>query len=245
MSDLESGRSALAERVGGVARESAAQAAVTLRRVYLACEFAVLFFAGPMLVYFRVIPIRYAMVTMIGVAVLALIALLADRRFDRRQLWSPGHLWPRLRGMLVIFGIGAAGLTAYTLLFERDLLLRLPLERTGLWLVIMCLYPLLSVYPQEILYRTFMFHRYEEVFRGRWLMIGASAAAFGFMHIVFENALAVILTTIGGLIFARTYDKTRSTFVVSVEHALFGDFIFTIGLGWYFFTGAVGAGAPG
>lgn len=211
-----------------------------LRVWWLAVEFIGLFVAVPLLIYLDVLSLQFAMPMLLLFAIGVTLWLLFDPTFDRRQLWSPGRLGRQLRGMLVVFAIGGLGLLAYTALFERDHLLSMPLERPRLWIMIMLLYPLFSVYPQEVIYRTLLFHRYAALFRHRWVMILASAAAFGYMHLIFENPLAVLLTFIGGVIFARTYDKTRSTFVVSVEHALFGDLIFTIGLGMYFYTGNVG-----
>ena len=66
-------------------------------------------------------------------------------------------------------------------------------------------------------------------------MIMASAAVFGFGHIVFRNWPAVALTFAGGWLFATTYRRTSSLVLVSAEHALYGCAIFTIGYGQYFF----------
>ena len=38
------------------------------------------------------------------------------------------------------------------------------------------------------------------------------------------------------------YARTRSALVAALQHAAFGCFVFTIGLGWYFYHGAVRAG---
>ena len=48
---------------------------------------------------------------------------------------------------------------------------------------------------------------------------------------------AVTISFIGGLIFAYRYTRTRSFLAVWLEHALYGDLIFTVGLGRFFFTG--------
>ncbi len=66
-------------------------------------------------------------------------------------------------------------------------------------------------------------------------MIIANALAFGYMHAVFRNPLAVVLALAGGALFAHTYDRTRSLCAVCFEHALYGCFIYTIGLGRYFY----------
>jgi hypothetical protein len=65
-----------------------------------------------------------------------------------------------------------------------------------------------------------------------------SAAAFGFAHLMFGTVASVALTLVGGWLFARTYQRTRSLLAASVEHALYGVLAFTIGLGDLFYSGA-------
>jgi len=105
--------------------------------------------------------------------------------------------------------------------------------------MVMIIYPIYSVLPQGIIHRAFLFHRYRVLFQG-WLMIVASAAAFSYMHIVFKNPLAMLLTLAGGILFAKTYKDTDSLVISLIEHALYGNFVFTIGLGRYLYLGAVG-----
>jgi hypothetical protein len=40
-----------------------------------------------------------------------------------------------------------------------------------------------------------------------------------------------VLTFFGGLLFAFTYSKTKSTFLVNIEHAIYGSGLFTLGMG--------------
>jgi len=95
------------------------------------------------------------------------------------------------------------------------------------------------VYPQGLLYRAFFFERYQTLFPGKWEMIVASAVAFAFMHIIFRNSLAVALTFAGGLLFAVRYAETGSLATSSFEHALYGCWLFTVGLGQYFYHGTI------
>ena len=69
------------------------------------------------------------------------------------------------------------------------------------------------------------------------MMVIASAVAFGFVHIVFLNPIAVGLSVVGGVLFALTYLRTRSLLMAAIEHGLYGCLIFTVGLGRYFFHG--------
>ena len=69
-------------------------------------------------------------------------------------------------------------------------------------------------------------------------LVVASAVAFSFAHIIFRNPIAIIFTLVGGLLFAWRYAETGSLFTSSFEHALYGCWMFTIGLGEYFYKGA-------
>jgi hypothetical protein len=52
---------------------------------------------------------------------------------------------------------------------------------------------------------------------------------------VVHDGAAIAFATLGGLMFAATYERRRSTLLVSIEHGLYGDFIFTVGLGGLFY----------
>ena len=94
------------------------------------------------------------------------------------------------------------------------------------------------MYPQELVFRAFVLERYRPLFGSGRGIAAASAVAFGFVHVIFGNLLAVGLSLIGGWLFARRYQRTRSLLATSIEHALYGQLVFTIGLGAYFYHGA-------
>ena len=58
---------------------------------------------------------------------------------------------------------------------------------------------------------------------------------FGFVHIIFRNNLAVILCILGGFLFSLTYHQSGSLLLTCLDHTLFGNFLFTIGLGQFFY----------
>mgnify|MGYP006272088105 FL=1 len=105
------------------------------------------------------------------------------------------------------------------------------------------LYWTLSVIPQELLYRTFFYHRYQPYLPSHALLL-MNAAAFGFAHVIFKNTVAPLLTFGAGLLFAHSYERHRSLPLVSLEHALYGGLIFALGLGKYFTFGEVDRSAP-
>ena len=100
----------------------------------------------------------------------------------------------------------------------------------------MLLSPLLSVCPQEFLYRAFFFERYQPLFGSGRGMIAASSLAFSFVHIIFGNWIAVGLCCLGGLLFSPTNAPALSL-LACIDHALFGNLVFTIGLGQFFHHG--------
>ena len=124
-------------------------------------------------------------------------------------------------------------------LLAPDILFNLPSQHLELWLLTLMLYPIVSVLPQEVIFRTYFFHRYKHIIPSkthRWLL---SSLTFGLAHIVYGNWIAVVLSSVAGALFGYRYMQTRSTLLVIVEHTLWGTFVFTIGLGAYFLTAQI------
>jgi membrane protease YdiL (CAAX protease family) len=193
-------------------------------------EFLVLFFAGPAVFAYtrhRIPAIPALWVWMAW----CLYVLRRDPGFDRSHLWKSDAF---ARYAPSIFGIfGASALLGVVLVrrFAPELFLTLPRTRRGTWAALMALYPVLSVYPQGIVFRAFIFARYRDLFPSDPAMVLASAAAFAWVHIIFHNRLALILTALGGILFGLRYLQTGSLFITCVEHSLYGCAIFTIGVG--------------
>jgi membrane protease YdiL (CAAX protease family) len=207
-----------------------------MTRTWLAIEFVFLFVALPL--GFRFSPVNLPALPMLWVvAGYASWQLLIDPRFDRGKLWNIGQLPGRLGVILAIFMIAALAIWLGVRRFAPDLEWSFVRQHPAFWALVMVAYPVLSVYPQGLLYRAFFFERYAELFPGRWAMILASAVVFAFLHIVFRNWLAVALTFLGGLLFAADYAATGSLATSSFDHALYGCWLFTVGLGQYFYHG--------
>ena len=203
-------------------------------RAALIIEFLCLFVALPLA--YRFSPVRIPALPLLWiVAAYAGWQLVRDPQFNRTQLWNAGELPAYLPAILTIFVVAAFLLWLGVRLFAPELEWNFVRRQPVFWAVVMVAYPVLSVYPQGLLYRAFFFARYTELFPGRWAMIVASASAFAFLHIIFRNPLAPALTFAGGLLFAYRYDQTGSLAVSSSEHALYGCWLFTIGMGQFFY----------
>jgi membrane protease YdiL (CAAX protease family) len=135
--------------------------------------------------------------------------------------------------------IAVVGMVLFTIWYAPERLFYLPQNMPEILPRILILYPLLSALPQEYIFCRFFFKRYEPFFGSGWFMIIMSAIVFAFAHVLFINPVAPTLGFVAGLIFAHTYWKTKSLALVTVEHGLYGNAIFIIGLGYYFYSGGI------
>lgn len=208
------------------------------RRIYLGAEYLALFF-GATTAYNTSFRGRSPLPALLALAAGAVTYLRRSPDFDRDALWRSDALPAQARSMAVLAATSAAGLTAGVAAVHPKDLFALPRRNPVLWLAVMVLYPMLSVYPQELIFRSFLFHRYAAVFGRGPGLVAASAAAFGYVHILFGSWFSVASSGIGGVIFANRYRRSQSLFTASVEHAIYGILVFTVGLGRYFYHGAV------
>jgi uncharacterized protein len=201
----------------------------------LMLEFFGFFVVPPLLISLRIIPnlpIPYLLVAAVaGFLILRRNAVVRAKLFQWRGIW-PQLVPVLLRDVILLILLGLA-----VRIFAPEFLFSLVRRQPLFWALIMLLYPLLSVYPQEFLYRAFFFQRYQPLFGSGRGMIAASSLAFSFVHIIFGNWLAVGLCCLGGLLFSLTYQRSGSLLLASIDHAVFGNFIFTIGLGQFFHHG--------
>ncbi|XAM00580.1 CPBP family glutamic-type intramembrane protease [Phycisphaeraceae bacterium D3-23] len=219
------------------------------RRAWLWAEMALIFVGGPVVLWqvpaiFQaglLFPVLWA-----GGAA-ALIYLLRDRSFTRRKLWNFRVAYDRfgvvvLRWIILtavvmlLFGL-AAGQRIGGLQFPAGLF-GLPREIPVLWGIIMLAYPWFSVFPQNLIYRAFFCQRYAPVLGTGWAMILLNAVLFSFGHVMFGNWVVLGLTLLGGALFTRTYLKHQSLLLATIEHALYGSFCFSVGIGIFLLYGS-------
>ncbi|MDD2951088.1 MAG: CPBP family intramembrane metalloprotease [Sulfuricurvum sp.] len=205
--------------------------------VKLYLEFTLIFILFPLFLFlFTPQPI---LLSLWVITLICLRILLKDTTFDRQDFWRKESIASVLQSILIQFSMISVFLIVLFYSLMPDSLFSLIRDKTLLWIAILFFYPLFSVYPQEIVYRAFFFHRYRVLFPNQQVMIFVNALLFGYMHIIFHNWIAVILTIGGGVLFARLYAKTHSLAAVFIAHSLYGCMLFTIGLGQFFYTGTL------
>lgn len=122
----------------------------------------------------------------------------------------------------------------YVLLVDKNLLFIFPKTNFKLWLIVIFIYPFLSVIPQELVYRVFFFQRYFPNINRFYFPMFLNLVVFAYGHLVFSNMHAIIITAIVSPIFTYAYLK-KSFLTCVILHTLGGQIIFTLGLGKYFF----------
>ena len=209
------------------------------RQALRVLEFALLYIAAPLghLIFFETLGLfgPLAAIVVVGVALLALTP-----GFSWRELIDVGEL-RRWLPFVVLFALGAIAIVGTLVLtLVPYSLFGFPKHRPQLWATVMVLYPLISVVAQELYFRKLFFRRYGELFSNGSVRILANGGVFALAHIFYQNLVAVGVTMLAGLIFAWVYERSRSFPLVVILHSLGGQIIFTLGLGGFFYHGAVG-----
>lgn len=202
-------------------------------------EFTLIFVSLPLLGFLLraylanwLIPALIILMTVCG------MLLLSDPHFKRFRLTSLGQFSAVKRRLFSFFFLGALFSGMFYGIMNQENWFSLPRNSFNDWLMLLLLYPILSVMPQELIFRTYFFHRYKRIMPSKTVRIIVSASVFALAHIVYANVLAVLLAFLGGLLFSYTYAQSRSTFVCVIEHSLWGLWMFTLGLGEVLDAGA-------
>ncbi len=221
---------------GAPAPPAVSREASPLRTYLLALEFLLLFGAIPLAASLPALGIPH-LPSLLLVAAGCAVVLFRDRTFERRRLWNAGAALEAAGDVGRRAFAAAIAVATLVAAFYPTRLLELPRQRPLVWAAIVVLYPLLSAWPQELVYRAFLLHRYRPIFGDGALAVAASTIAFSFLHVVYSNWLALLLTLPAGALLAVTYRRTRSLAASTLEHTLYGVVVFTLGLGGFFFAG--------
>lgn len=174
-------------------------------------------------VWFKII------VGILGFTYIIYVLLKVERiRFKMSQQLKWRKFFKRVIIQLILIAIITG---SYVWLVDRPNFLWVVINKPYLWLLMLFVYSVFSVYPQEVIYRTFFFKRYQSLFVNQNFLLLINAVLFSMAHLFFKNTLVLIMTFVGGILFAFTFLKTKSTLLVTIEHALYGCCLFTVGMG--------------
>lgn len=199
-------------------------------------ELLLIFVGLPILITLDLLPFsRFALLLL--ATIIYLLILVRNKSFDKKRLgWHKFAGWKTLLSRYIAFILISVVIVAFIAPFS---LFRLPGGSLHFWMIIMIAYPLFSVLPQTIIYRAYFFHRFKGLLKNDNALVLLNAILFAWLHIIFGNWFAVITTFIAGIFFSLTYLRSKSMLVCATEHALYGNWIFTVGIGSYFWLPTV------
>ena len=204
-----------------------------MKKIYFGFELVLLFIGIPLLLYFDT-RIIHPSVILLPFLIFVVIILKFSHEFRIRELVTLKVIragW--IRTGIVVF-LSAVLLLAGVLIFDRENLFNLPKGNPLVWVLLCIFYPVFSAYAQEIIFRTFLYHRYKILFSNQWIFILTSGITFGFAHIMYYSPVSMILTLLAGLFLSYVYYQTRSVLFTAILHGFLGIVVFTVGLGQYF-----------
>jgi membrane protease YdiL (CAAX protease family) len=196
---------------------------------YKSLELLIIFVLIPLSFAFNYAPILKLVIGVLGFSYIIYVLFKIEKiklRIEKNINWKA--FWrSTIIKLLIIMGITSI----FVWFTDANNLFTVMLHKPKLWALILLFYSLFSVYPQELLYRTFFFQRYENLFKNEKIFIFINALLFSLAHLFFKNTLVLLLTFIGGILFAITFKKSKSTVLVSIEHSIYGCWLFTVGMG--------------
>lgn len=134
----------------------------------------------------------------------------------------------------VIIALVAIFIFSFSYYYDSNNFMVFPKENPSTFLLVIFLYPFLSVVPQEIIFRKYFFFKFSDIMPQKYLIF-INGLVFSLAHVFFNNYVAIIFTFFGGIYLSWSYLKSESLTLVIYEHTLFGIFIFASGLGRYFY----------
>ena len=196
---------------------------------FLLLELILLFVIFPILYFFDLIP--FHKIVPLVVLFIYCVVILVRQRHDNPNRFKTKANWVLI--LLRFIGISILILIWIKIFSPNPLFADFNANKKLLLRTM--IYPFSSAFPQELIFREFFFYRHKPIFRNEIVLITINVVLFAFAHIYFANWTILIFTLIGGTIFALTYLKTKSLFVVTVEHTLFGMLILSSGLSEQFY----------
>lgn len=210
---------------------------VSTRRARLAAEFAIIYVAAPAAMGLAMPP-DWLHPVFLGVVLVGVALLAATPDFRWREL---GQGWRNLdwREIGLVAALTAVASLVFVLWLVPDALFRLPRRAPGFWLILIVLYPLLSALPQEVVFRALYFRRYGALFPDMRVAMLVNGGLFALAHLLFWSPVTLAMTFAGGVLFARSYLGRGGFPQAVVMHAICGLIVFTVGLGVFFYHGAI------
>ena len=208
-----------------------------MKRILLTLEFLILFFVIPLMAAFVLPPsLLFSGLLILTFVGIFLLQVTAAFRWSTLNAGFTTINWK----LLVYFSVACFFILSVLAFFiDPENTYYLPMNSPRLWIFIMIAYPLVSVIPQELIYRPLFFIRYKNILPSGQSLVIVNATCFCLIHLFYWNLVALFITFLGGLIFSQIYYNNKNFLEVVLYHSVGGCMIFTTGLGRFFYSGAI------
>lgn len=151
-----------------------------LKKSYIWFELVVLFFVLPLLLAAPIHPLAKGIPLVLGLVYCVLVVkklnLVTLKSFY--EIRFTAH-WKKI---VITFFLIIITSTALVHFLEPNNLFLVVIKKPVLWISIVFFYSIFSVYPQELLYRTYFFNRYQTLFKKPIYLLLVNFIAFPLAH---------------------------------------------------------------
>ena len=127
----------------------------------------ILFFGIPLLIYLNKDFIHpSAIILPVIVLIILILRYTTDFRFKELLTWKITRAKLIQNGLILL--VCSLFMLGYVLLFERENLFNLPKANPWIFVAMCLFYPVFSAFGQEVIYRTFIYRRYNILFPKDW-----------------------------------------------------------------------------
>ncbi len=202
---------------------------MTNSRIFLISELILLFFIVPILLFLDVFPV--VKIISVLIAIIYTIVISRTNRLISLKKLTLFSFKEHSKRIFITASIVLSSSLLFMYYWHPEDLFMVVKRNPLLWVSILFFYALLSVLPQELLYRSYFFARYNSLFKNTNHLLILNIIVFPIAHLFLKNWLVLLITLIGGILFTLSYKKSKSILLTSLEHAIYGNWIFTIGMG--------------
>lgn len=167
---------------------------------------------------------------MVTAVIYVAVLLAKSKQWKTQKVTTPIKIQFKKRIALFSIAILLLGICILQI-YDPSQLFKVPQKNPLLWVTILFVYSFFSVLPQELIYRKFFFWRYQSLFVNKKLFFCINVLCFSLCHLFLKNIWVILITLLGGILFTYTYQKTKSVKLATIEHSIYGNLVFTVGLG--------------
>jgi len=194
-----------------------------IRPTTLVTLILVVYIVPVVLILTGIIPFSFKFYVLIAGAVVVWV-FLWRKGFSLRELgFSSSQAVRSIRDVIPVTVILAVIIAVIYLLGNVE---RVPTER---WLFF-SFYIFISSPVQEFLFRASLNRMFDSVRITETVQMVLSALLYSFIHVIYQDALTLVITFVIGLIWFRLYLRTRHLLGVSISHAVLGALTIVAGI---------------